>query len=120
MIWLISSYIQWLTCENSDVQLYSLYLNGFVTAYPYAVPYGQPVADQKHSWCFCLKKLTSNIEQNHSNPSLLGYSRYMSNLLRQLFQTKSPGAILNMFLHGPKGGGQEARNKFHSFMQYPG
>gem|GEM_PF-4680136 len=23
-------------------------MNGFVTAYPYAVPFGQPVADQKH------------------------------------------------------------------------
>ena len=50
----------------------SLYLNGF------------------------LKNLTSNLEQNHSNPSVLGYSRYLSNLLRQIPQ------------------------KSHSFMQYPG
>jgi|GEM_PF-4794635 len=100
---------------------YSLYLNGFVTTHPCAVPFGQPEADQKLFLCFCLKNnLTLKLEQNHSNPSLLEYSRYMSNLLRQLFQTKSSGAILNMFLHDPKGGGQEARNKSHSFMQYPG
>ena len=90
---------------------YSLYLNSF------------------------LKNLASNLEQNRSSLSLLGHSRYLSkasaparapylrpvgNLLRQISQTKSPGAILNMFLHGPKGGGQDARNKFYSFMQYPG
>gem|GEM_PF-4680131 len=62
----------------------------------------------------------SDLEQNLSSLSLLGHSRYLSNLLRQISQTKSPGAILNMFSHGPKGGGQEARNKFYSFMQYPG
>jgi len=95
----------------ADMKKYSLHLNGFQ------------------------KNLTSNIEQNRSNPSLLGYSRCLSkasapahapylrpvgNLLRQISQTKSPGAILNMFLHGPKGGGQAARNKFHSLHKISG
>ena len=88
-------------------------MNSLVASHPCAAPFGQPAADQKHSRCFCLKNLASNdvhgstewherqdadsgLEQNRSSLSLLGHSRYLSNILRQISQ------------------------KFYSFMQYSG
>jgi len=67
-----------------------------------------------------LKNLALKIEQNHSNLSLLGYSRYLSNLLCQIIQTK----ILGLFLVGrrpPKGCNTwMCYNKSHFSMPYPG
>ena len=102
--------------EIALLKIDSLSLNGIVTAHPCAVPFGQPTADQKYSWHFCLKNLTSNdvhgctnaaigrmpiaalykITQTGSFGHVGRYSRYLSKLLCQISQ------------------------KFHSSMQYPG